>query len=124
MLRQLKMNRLKYPNYKVVLIVLFFMALIVAVFIYYNRRLKGIENNLKQTSSLSCRIKAAMTNQCRLFKDSPGILASPRRRSPPTSSPKERTLAAPFAMPFRTLSFGEGRVRHPALMRRTVAHFP
>jgi hypothetical protein len=52
-LKQLKMNSLKNLNYKLVLIVLFFLALIVAVFIYYNKRLNGIANDLKQTSSLS-----------------------------------------------------------------------
>jgi hypothetical protein len=110
MLKRLKTNPLKNANYKLLLIVLFFLALIAAVFIYYNRRLKGIENNLKQGSSLSYRIKGTHGNY-----------ASPRRRSPHSSSPKERTLASLF---IRTLSFGEGRVRRRAFKERTNGSFP
>jgi hypothetical protein len=45
-----QMKPLKNPTYKLILIILLFAALIISVIIYYNRRIKVINDKLKDTS--------------------------------------------------------------------------
>jgi hypothetical protein len=44
---------LKYTGYKWILLMLLLAALIIAVFIYYNRRIKIINDELKRISMMS-----------------------------------------------------------------------
>jgi len=46
----MKKKFLNYPGYKWILILLFLIMLIIAVFIYYNRRIKIIDNELNRIS--------------------------------------------------------------------------
>jgi hypothetical protein len=59
-----QMKPLKNPIYKLILIILLFAALIISVIIYYNRRIKVINDKLKDTSAIST-VRSGQLAVCR-----------------------------------------------------------